>query len=251
MLKAVIIDDELGARETLSAMLAVHPEMIRVEGMFSNVPDGVKGIQTIKPDVVFLDIEMPDYNGFELFGFFEEIDFEVIFVTAYNNHALRAFEVSAIDYILKPIDPDALKSAIKKTTEKHSYSNMKQRLELMDGYSKGDDMKKIALPMSDGLMFVEVADIILFEADRAYTDVYMRNGSKITVSKPMRIFEDILLARPHFFRPHRSHLINLNYVKKYIRGESNIVMDNGKEVSVSREKKQEFEAKLKELRISA
>jgi two-component system LytT family response regulator len=166
------------------------------------------------------------------------------------NFALKAFEVSAIDYLLKPVELEGLQKAIQKVKEKKTLSNMSQRLELMNSISKGEEIKKITLPMNDGLLFVEVADIILFAADRAYTDVYLKNGSKITVSKPMRIFEDILNNRPLFFRPHRSHLINLNYVRKYLRGESSIIMDNNLEVSISREKKQEFESKLKELRIS-
>jgi two-component system LytT family response regulator len=250
MLKAIIIDDEEGARETLKTLIQNYCTDITIEACFGNVPEGVVGINKIKPDLVFLDIEMPDYNGFELFGFFQEINFEIIFVTAYNEYALKAFEVSAIDYLLKPVELDGLQKAIQKVKEKKTLSNMSQRLELMNSISKGEEIKRITLPMNDGLLFVEVADIILFAADRAYTDVYLKNGSKITVSKPMRIFEDILNNRPLFFRPHRSHLINLNYVRKYLRGESNIIMDNNVEVSISREKKQEFESKLKELRIS-
>lgn len=250
MLKAIIIDDEEGARETLLTLIQNYCTDITVEASFSNVPEGVLGINKIKPDLVFLDIEMPDYNGFELFGFFQEINFEIIFVTAYNEFALKAFEVSAIDYLLKPVELEGLQKAIQKVKEKKTLSNMSQRLELMNSISKGEEIKKITLPMNDGLLFVEIADIILFAADRAYTDVYLKNGSKITVSKPMRIFEDILNNRPLFFRPHRSHLINLNYVRKYLRGESSIIMDNNMDVSISREKKQEFETKLKELRIS-
>jgi two-component system LytT family response regulator len=115
---------------------------------------------------------------------------------------------------------------------------------------RGEDIRKIALPMSDGLLFVDINQIVLFEADRAYTNVYLNNGSKLTVSKPMRVFEDILDNRSFFFRPHRSNLINLNYMKKYNKGESVIVMDNQLTVSISREKKTEFEVLLKELRLS-
>ena len=139
---------------------------------------------------------------------------------------------------------------MEKASQKRSQANIMQRLDLMKSTYNGDEIKKIALPMSDGLMFVDVAEIILFEADRAYTHVFLKNGSKITVSKPMRTFEDILENRQFIFRPHRSHLININYIKKYVRGDGMIFMDNGVALPVSRERKQEFEALLKELRMS-
>jgi len=249
-LKAILIDDEEGARITLSALLTEYCPQIEMVGTCSNVPEGVLAINKHNPDVVFLDIEMPEYNGFELLDFFKEIQFEIIFVTAYSQYAIKAFEVSAIDYLLKPVEIDALIAAVEKVAEKSHQSNIMQRLDLMKSTYNGEAIRKIALPMNDGLLFVDINDIILFEADRAYTHVFIQNGSKITVSKPMRTFEEILSQRNTIFRPHRSYLINLNYMKKYNRGESIIVMENGMNVVVSREKKNEFESHLKELRMT-
>jgi len=250
MLKAIIIDDEEGARFTLSTLLEEYCPSVSIIAQCSNVPEGVLAINKHTPDIVFLDIEMPEYNGFELLEFFKIVDFEIIFVTAYSQYAIRAFEVSAVDYLLKPVEIEQLQAAVEKASQKRTQANIMQRLDLMKSTYNGDEIKKIALPMSDGLMFVDVAEIILFEADRAYTHVFLKNGSKITVSKPMRTFEDILENRNFIYRPHRSHLININYIKKYVRGDGMIFMDNGVALPVSRERKQEFEALLKELRMS-
>ncbi len=250
MLKAIIIDDEEGARITLSSLIKEYAPDVEVIAQCSNVPDGVLAINKNNPDIVFLDIEMPEYNGFELLDFFKEIHFETIFVTAYSQYAIKAFEVSAVDYLLKPVEIESLKNAVEKAKLKRSQANIMQRLDLMKNTYKGEEVKKIALPMSDGLLFVDVNEIIFFEADRAYTHVFLKNGSKITVSKAMRVFEDVLNNRLFFFRPHRSYLINLNYMKKYNKGESLIIMDNNINVSVSREKKQDFEMLLKELKLS-
>jgi two-component system LytT family response regulator len=250
MLKAILIDDEEGARDTLAALLKEFIPDVELVAQCSNVPDGVLAINKNNPDIVFLDIEMPEYNGFELLDFFKEINFEIIFVTAYSQYAIKAFEVSAVDYLLKPVEIESLKAAVDKARLKRGQANIMQRLDLMKNTYKGEEVRKIALPMSDGLLFVDVSEIIFFEADRAYTHVFLKNGSKITVSKPMRVFEEILNTRPFFFRPHRSYLINLNYMKKYNKGDAVIVMDNNVNVSVSRERKQDFENLLKELKLS-
>jgi two-component system LytT family response regulator len=249
MLKAVVIDDEEWARVTLNALIKEYIPDLNIVAQCSNVPEGVLAINKNDPDMVFLDIEMPEYSGFELLDFFKHINFEIIFVTAYSQYAIKAFEVSAVDYLLKPVEIDSLKNAVEKACHKRSQFNIMQRLDLMKEVYRGDDVRKIALPMSDGLLFVEVNEIIFFEADRAYTHVFLVNGSKVTVSKPMRIFEEVLNNRPFFFRPHRSYLINLNYIKKYNRSQSLIIMDNQLNVAVSREKKQDFEDLLKELRL--
>lgn len=248
-IKAIIIDDEERARNTLSSLLLEYCKDVEVIDSLSNVPDGVIAINKHKLDVVFLDIEMPEYNGFELLSFFTEINFDIVFVTAYSQYAIRAFEVSATDYLLKPVDIDALQNAIEKIKHKQTNSSLQKRLELLKETYSNDEIKKIALPMSDGLLFIEVKDIILLEADGAYTTVFLKNGSKIVVSKKLKFFEDILSNRPQFFRPHRSHLININYIKKYVKGENQIIMDNQSNVSLSRDLKQSFESLLKEYKL--
>jgi two-component system, LytTR family, response regulator len=250
MLKAIIIDDEENARITLAALLQDYVPDVEIVAQCVNVPEGVLAINKHNPDLVFLDIEMPEYNGFELIGFFKEITFEIVFVTAYSQYAIRAFEVSAVDYLLKPVEIENLKSAVARVNEKRKNSSIMQRLDLMQQVYRGGEIHKIALPMSDGLLFVEVNRIVLFEADRAYTDIYLNDGSKITVSKAMRTFEEILSNRPYIFRPHRSYLININCIKKYNRGDATIVMDNNRLVAISRERKSEFELLLKDLGLA-
>lgn len=249
-IKAILIDDEERARNTLSSLLVNYCPEINILATCSNVPDGVLAINKYKPDVVFLDIEMPDYNGFELLGFFREIDFDIIFVTAYSEYAVKAFEISAVDYILKPIDIDQLKNSVEKLKQKKLHSQMQEQIELLKESYRGDDIRKIALSMSNGLTFVEVSDIILLEAEGAYTTFYLKDGQKILVSKKLKFYEDILSNRSHFFRTHRSYFININYIKTYSRGENAILMDNDFLVTISRDRKQEFESLLKDLRIS-
>jgi two-component system, LytTR family, response regulator len=252
MLKAIIVDDEENARITLFTLLSEYVEDIEVIAQCENVPEAVLAINKYSPDIVFLDIEMPEYNGFELIEFFKEITFELIFVTAFSQYAIKAFEVSAVDYLLKPVEINSLKSAVEKVKLKikSNASNIRQRVDLMKQSYQGHEIQKIALPMHDGLLFVEVTKIVLFEADRSYTDIYLNDGSKITVSKPMRIFEDLLVDRKHFFRPHRSFLINIHYLKKYSKGESLIKLDNDICVAISRDRKNDFENLLRDLRMS-
>jgi two-component system LytT family response regulator len=249
-IKAIIIDDEERARNTLSSLLLNYCPEVNILATCSNVPDGVLAINKHKPDVVFLDIEMPDYNGFELLGFFREIDFDIIFVTAYSEYAIKAFEISAVDYILKPIDIDQLKNSVEKLKQKKLHSQMQEQIELLKESYKGDDIRKIALSMSNGLTFVEIADIILLEADGAYTTFYLKDGQKIVVSKKLKFYEDILSNRSYFFRTHRSYFINVNFIKTYSRSENAILMENSFSVTISRDRKQEFETLLKELRVA-
>lgn len=250
MFKAIIIDDEENARITLASLIQEYGDDVEIVAQCGNVPEGVLAINKLNPDVVFLDVEMPEYNGFELLDFFKEINFEIIFVTAYSHYAVRAFEVSAVDYLLKPVEIDGLKNAIMKLRQKNDTIGRMERLKLMREAYSGSDIQKIALPMSDGLLFIETNNIVFFEADRVYTNVYLIDGSRILVSKPMRVFEEMLSERNQFFRPHRSYLINLRYLSKYAKGESIIVMDNTMTIAISRDKKVDFEQRLKDLKIA-
>lgn len=246
---AILIDDEERARNTLSSLLHQYCTDIEVVEMCDNVPNGVIAINKFHPQVVFLDIEMPEYSGFELLDFFKDVSFEVIFVTAYSQYAIRAFEVSATDYLLKPVDIDALQKAVEKIKLNQQKSSLNRRLELLRETYTNDEVSKIALPMADGLLFIEVKDIILLEADGAYTYVYLKNGSKILVSKKLKFFELLLNSRPLFFRPHRSFIININCIKNYNRGDNQLIMDNQHLVAISRDMKSEFESLLKELKL--
>ncbi len=244
-MKAIIIDDEERARTALSSLLFEYCKNVEVIDTCSNVPDGVLAINKLRPDLVFLDIEMPEYNGFELLSFFREVDFEIIFVTAYNDYALKAFEVSAVDYVLKPVDIDKLKNAVEKAEKKLNGFDMQVRLDVLKESFKTEQFNKIALPVSDGLLFVDTSEIVYLEADGAYTEVWLNNGSKIVVSKKIKFFEDVLDKRPNFFRSHRSYIVNINFIKKYNRSDNALTLDNSKTIIISRDRKAEFELQLK------
>lgn len=250
MLRAVIIDDEEGSANVLASMLSAYCPTVENVGTARSVPEGVLLINKVKPDLVFLDVEMPEYTGFELLNFFREVDFEIIFVTAYSQYAVRAFEVSAVGYLLKPVEMDNLQQVIARVQTRRQQFASQQRLELLRDALKNDEIRKIAFPMADGLLFTEVDEIIFIEADGAYANVYLKNGSRILVSKKLKFFEDLLANRRMFFRPHRSYLINMNFVRKYIKGEGTLVMDNDSNVTLARDRKAEFEALLRELSLS-
>ncbi len=249
-IQAIIIDDEARARNTLSTLLKEYHPQVDIVASCANVPDGVLAINQKRPQLVFLDIEMPEYNGFELLSFFREIDFQVIFVTAYNEYAIKAFEVSAVDYLLKPVDIDKLKSAIAKVEEKLNSFDMQNKLEVLKDSFKTGQFNRIALPVSEGLLFIEVPDIVFLEAEGSYTNVWLRNGSKILVSKKLKFFEEILDARTNFFRSHRSFIVNINFLKKYNKNESSLTLDNGKTAYISRDRKAEFEEQLRQYKLT-
>ncbi len=244
-INAIIIDDEERARNTLKLLIEEYCPEVNVVATCANVPDGVLSINQKRPQLVFLDIEMPEYNGFELLSFFRDIDFQIVFVTAYNEYALKAFEVSAVDYLLKPVDIDKLKIAVDKAGKMLSTETMQHKFEnLKDSFAAGQ-FNKIALPVAEGLLFIEVPEIVFLEAEGAYTNVWLKNGTKILVSKKIKFFEEILNERPNFFRSHRSFIVNVNFLKKYNKSDSSLQLDNGKVVYISRDRKSEFEEQLK------
>lgn len=244
MTKAIIIDDEERARNGLRQLLALSCPEVEVVADCADVPSAVIAINQHRPDVVFLDIEMPKYSGLELFNFFAEVHFEVIFVTAYSEFAIRAFELNAIDYLLKPVDSDKLRNAVSKLERRSG----ERYTALQEGYSR-QEFHRIALPVSDGLLFVEVADIMLLEAEGAYTHVYLHDGSKLLVSKRIAFFEQVLADRPSIIRVHRSFIVNFNHVTKYSKAESLLSLDNGITVPVPKEKKAEIEEALRRIRV--
>ncbi len=245
-LKAILIDDEQRAISSLTLLLQQYCPEVEIIDAANNIPEGVIAINKGNPDVVFLDIDMPEYSGFEIMHFFQEIKFEIIFVTAYNEYALRAFEVSALDYILKPVDIDKLKSAVQKALDRKGQLAIQERLTVLKESLQNQQFSKIALPMSDGVVFIQTKKIAYLEADGAYTRVWLTDGSKILVSKKLKFFEEVLDNKPNFFRSHRSYMINVNYIKKYSKSDSVIVLENDQVIAISRERKQEFESSLKE-----
>jgi two-component system LytT family response regulator len=244
MLKAIIIDDEPRARSILETLVKENCPNIELVGQADDVPSGVLAIKKHLPDLVFLDIEMPVFDGFRLFEFVDDPRFEVIFTTAYNDYAIRAFEVSAIDYLLKPIQIDKLQNAIAKVIKLRGISGgsqLKQRNEvLLQNMKQQGVVSKIALPVSDGLMFVSVDEIIYLMADGSYTNIYLSNGTKLLVTRYLKDFVE-LIDHPQFYKPHRSYYINLNHIRQYVKTDGgHVVMSNGDTVNIARDSKDEF-----------
>ncbi|HQU59354.1 MAG TPA: LytTR family DNA-binding domain-containing protein [Saprospiraceae bacterium] len=239
-MKAIIVDDELYCTELLSALLAKHCPEVEVMAEYNDPQKAAEAIRTEPPDLLFLDIEMPRLNGFDLLERVKPINFQVIFTTAYNQYALRAIKISALDYLLKPIDTEELSVAVRKAHERLQAPDWNQ-FELMERTRiSGEPPKIIALSTLDGLHFVEVADIIYCQSEGSYTDLHFLNGESMLLSKPIKDVGE-LLTPAGFLRVHNSYLINLSHIKKYIRGEGGeIIMKNDHHVPVARSKKAEF-----------
>ena len=241
-MKAIIIDDEVRARRILKTLLNQHCPQINVIGEAENVPDAVQLIHRENPDIVFSDIEMPEYSGFELLKFITNIDFALVFVTAYQEYAIRAFEVSAVDYLLKPLDIKLLKKAVEKIEKRLESTGSiqnNQKMETLRENLKGEYITRFALPMADGLMFVEADDIMYLIAEGSYTEIIFSDKKRVLITKKIKYFEENLV-NPCFFRSHRSYIVNLNKISQYIRTGNYIIMDDGFKVSLSRERKEEF-----------
>ncbi len=241
MLTAVIIDDEPDNVKLLALQLKVYCPNVKVVSECTQSEEGLLAIQTLDPDVVFLDIEMPRMNGFELLGQLKNINFSLIFVTAYDKFAVKAFRYSAIDYLLKPIDTHELQDAIKKIELSHSKTGEKQVDHLKQQFvSKNAYPDKFALPFQNGVVFVPLADIIYCESDGNYTKVEVNNNQHYIISKTLREIQEILEER-EFLRVHRQYIINLNYIKKYVKGEGNyLVLQNNVTIPISRSHKEKL-----------
>ena len=248
MIKALIIDDEQVAVKLLTMMIERHlPEITSLQSI-TNPASALKLINEYKPDIVFLDIEMPYQNGFELLKSLPEISFDIVFTTAYDKYAIQAIKFSALDYLLKPIDADELKETFnrfiqKSITNQNKEATVKNLLENLQQENK--IWHKLALPTTSGMQFFLPKDIIRCEGMSNYTKFYFSNYHNITTSKTIKEYEEILL--PHkFIRIHKSHLINAEFVSSYASQSSNLIMKDGSIVEVSRRRKKEV---LEELGI--
>jgi len=243
-MRAIIIDDESDSRKTLRNFLQLFCPDVEVIGEAENVASGVKLLKEKQPDVLFLDIQMPDGTGFNLLEQIQPISFDVIFSTAYDQFALKAFEYSAVDYLLKPIDPDKLIQAVNKI-KPNSTQEINQKIDtLLDNYQK-KEAKKIGLPYSEGIEFIEIKNILRCEAADNYTNFILTDGRLLIVSKNISSFEKMLPAQT-FHRIHKSHLINLVHLKKYVRSDGGyVIMMDGSELPIARRRKDEFLEQLK------
>lgn len=243
MLKAILIDDEPECLRSLAHDLKQHCDNVEIIASCSSGKEAIKLIHAHHPDVVFLDIDMPYINGFDLLEMVHDVDFEVIFTTAYDKYAIQAFRISAVDYLLKPVDTDALKEAVEKVRllrEKGASSKQISFLIQQIKDLENNNVRKIALPTFDGLEFIHMDDILYCQSDGAYSIVYFIDGNKLYISKTLRYLEDAL-CNFHFFRVHNSYIVNLNHVKKYTKADGGLlVLSNGEKVRVSRSKKDEL-----------
>jgi two-component system LytT family response regulator len=196
------------------------------------------------PQIVFLDIEMPQYLGTQLLDFIspEEINFELVFTTAYNDHAIKAFEMNAIDYLLKPLQEDQLLRAVQKAARNLGHSDLESRLQHLQAGFESESFKKVGLPIAQGMIFLEIESIILCKAERMYTRVYSIAEGETLVSKPLKFFLDKLEDKPEFYRPHRSFLVNLQHVKRFSTQDGGYLeMSNGHITSISKDKREELQ----------
>ena len=234
-MKALIVDDEERAR--LNLRLLIHefcPEIVIVDEC-KNIPEAVKSILKHQPEIVFLDIEMPGHSGLELLDFFNEkdINFSIIFTTAYNNYAIRAFKLSAVDYLLKPINPLELQNSIglihKKNNQTKHLSTLRKNLEQQDAI--------IGVPVSGKIIFVNSKDILYLKAEGSYTNIIKTDHKNILVSRNLRSFEDNLEFDKNFFRLHKSFIVNISYISAIIKSNGGSVeLINGEEIPASPEK---------------
>lgn len=236
-INTVIIDDEEKSRQTLRQMLSLFCENVQIIGEAKDVRTGVELLSIVKPNLVFLDIKMPDGNGFDLLKKLEKRSFNLVFTTAYDQYAIKAFKFNAIDYLLKPIDTDELKTAVKKA-ENNPVTNEANVDNLIHNINDSKkEEQKIILSTSEGMHIIKVKNIIRCQADDYYTNFYLNDGRKIMLSKTLKENEE-LLAEYNFIRPHRSHLVNIAYIKKYVKSDGGyIVLADGTQIPVSRRKK--------------
>jgi len=239
MLKAIIIDDEPDCVKLLALQLKMYCPQVQVVAECTESETGFTKIKELLPDMVFMDIEMPVMNGFQLLEKIGTIKFSLVFVTAYDQFAVKAFRFSALDYLLKPIDGKDLKAAVEKA-EQRLYPQA-QQLSLLKEQMHGGIKNlpdKIALPYQNGVIFAEIKNVIYCESDNNYTRFYTEDGKKYVVAKTLGDIQEILEER-NFLRIHRQYLINLSHIKKYVRGEGNyVIMSNDQSVPVARNQKE-------------
>jgi two-component system LytT family response regulator len=240
MIKAILIDDEVHCLDTLNILLTDFCPEVQVQQQCMSAKKGLEAIEKFKPDLVFLDIEMPSMNGFELLEQFAQIPFSVIFTTSYDQYAIKAIRFSALDYLLKPIDPKELVAAVHKIQVLSHPPTVEQFQMLMDQIQhKEPGFTKIAVPTAEGFELIPANELVRCEADDNYTHLFLKSKKKITACRTLKEMEEQLESFSAFLRVHHSYMVNLNEVTKYVRGEGGyLVMTDGSTVNVSRSRKE-------------
>lgn len=242
-LKTIIVDDEESARDVLFNLLQRFCPEVEIVDSCKSVIEAVRAIELHQPQVVFLDIEMPNYAGFELFNLVEKINFETIFVTAYEQYAIKAFEVSALDYILKPIEIDRLKSAVEKVRNQIEVKQQREKLSVLTETISQKKIQNIVLQCKGNQVVVPLENIIAFEAQESYCTVHTLD-KRFIQSKNLKYFETLLEENSNFIRIHKSWLINKNHLLSYSKSELSIQLTGSISAKLSKYKKQEFEELL-------
>ncbi len=242
-IRAILVDDEEGARDVLENLLRRFCPGVELVAKCSNVLQAVEAIRQEKPDLVFLDIEMPNYSGFEIVTFFKEVEFEIIFVTAYDQYAMRAFEVAAMDYLLKPIDIGRLKNAVARVVQQRNIEQQSQRLALLTNTLDSKHIKNIIISDKGRQHIIPVESIIAIEAQESYCTIHTP-AKNYTASKNLRHFETVLEGLTQFFRVHKSWLVNKEHIRHYSKSDLSIQLSNGLSTKLSKYKKAEFEQSI-------
>lgn len=245
-LTVIIVDDEIRSQRLIEAYLEKFCPEVEVLAKAENVAEAVLLIRSLQPDLVFLDIEMPGENGFGLLNYFTTLSFKIIFITAYQEFALKAFKVSAIDYLLKPLQAAPLIKAIEKAKSQLHKDDYQKQIEILkSNLLDQQNIQKLALPVANGYRYVQINDISYLEADGSYTHIHLANGQSILITKKLGELE-ALIQHSDLFKTHRSYLINLRYVKQYVRSEGGyILMQNDTHLPIARARKDAFLEKMK------
>jgi two-component system LytT family response regulator len=246
-MKAIIVDDEEKSRRVLRSLLEKFCPEIQISGEAEGVEKAAQLVKELKPGLVFLDIQMPTGSGFDLLRKYEELPFEVIFVTSYDEYAINAIKFSALDYLMKPVEVEDLKRAVGKAVKKSAGSNTGlQVINLLNNTSEDHVEKSVAVHVNEKVMFVKINNIIRIEADNRYAHLHTKDGNKYTVTKTLKEFEEFLANNRSFVRINKNYMLNLNSVKNYSKGEPCIIeTEDGMTFEVSRRKKQEILEVLK------
>ena len=241
-IKAVIVDDERHCRETLLKLLEWIESEVEVLESFGNPLEAITYIRKHEIDLLFLDIDMPECNGFDMLSRLGKFDFDIIFTTAYDEYAIKAFEVDALAYLLKPIGEEDLSTVLNKISQQKSRKlNEAKLMKLVEGLNKRTGLQKIAIPTLEGLEFLKKSEIIRCASEGNYTRIFIENKKPLLISKTLKLVAELIDDEEQFIRPHASHLINLNFIAKYIKGAGGqIIMEDGFVVPVSKQKKSDF-----------
>lgn len=242
MIKTIIVDDENSCIEVLKELITEYCKQITVIATGSSVEEGIQLINELKPDLVFLDIELKNQLSFAILDKLNNNNLHIIFTTAHEKYAMRAIKASCLDYLLKPVGANELIEAVNKfeRTKQVSFNQKKIEILLENMATNTANINKIAVPCNDGYIFINSNDIMYCEADLKYTNIYTVKNERIVSSKNLGEFEELLIVNPMFFRCHKSYIINIDFVRKFLKSDSQVQMQNDKLLDVSVRKKDDF-----------